>query len=421
MQILGFDVQPSPVSNEPVLNDSFRAICENALNNMEPCLIKGERQKNTETEMCGLGLESLLYAALAPGLMQPLATCCSEEPAAGILEGFELQTRNSSIENFEAAPFLPINLGENGEESALGAKSAAGEESALGAQSEAGAESALGAQSEAGAESALGAQSETGINSAKMPFMAMLTPVSEQAGMPETDLSKNTGVSKAPKEGYLCPLENEFALGVKEQENQISEGASLKETERRPIPDVLKNLQHNAGIEAFISSPLKEAAKPNVRAEAVETPIELTKEAFDENIQRLVKGITKSTADGTEEFKISLKPEFLGEVSIRLVKDAAGVAAHIKTAHAAAKALLQSGLPELLEQMRSKGIEVSTVDVSVEAFTSAFTDGKNNPNQSGSGATSKKWQPHSRLSQREQFMDAVEHVLLPNSSVEYQA
>ncbi len=409
MQILGFDVQPSPVSSEPVLNDSFRAICENALNNMEPCLIKGERPKNTETEMCGLGLESLLYAALAPGLMQPLATCCSEEPAAGILEGFELQTRESSIEKFEAAPFLPINLGENGEESALGA------------QSEAGAESVLGAQSEACEASALGAQSASGVNSAKLPFMAVLTPVSEQAGMPETDLSESTGASEAPKEGYLCPLENEFALGVKEQEKQTGEGTSLKETERKPVPDALENLQHSAGMEAFASSSLREATKPNIRAEAVETPIELTKEAFDENIQRLVKGITKSTADGKEEFKISLKPEFLGEVSIKLVKDAAGVAAHIKTAHAATKALLQSGLPELLEQMRSKGIEVSRVDVSVEAFTSAFTDGRNNPNHSGSGATSKKWQPNSRLSQREQFMDAVEHVLLPNSSVEYQA
>ena len=409
MQILGFDVQPSSVSSEPVFNDSFRAICENALNNMEPCLIKGERPKNSDTEMCGLGLESLLYAALAPGLMQPLATCCSEEPAAGILEGFELQTRDSSIENLEAAPFLPVNLGEEGEESALGA------------QSEAGAESALGAQSEAGAESALGAQSASGVNSAKLPFMAVLTPVSEQAGMPETDLSENTGVSKAPKEGYLCPLENEFALGVKEQEKQTGEGTSLKETERKPVPDAVENLQHSTGMEAFASSSLREATKPNVRAEAVETPIELTKEAFDENIQKLVKGITKSTADGTEEFKISLKPEFLGEVSIRLVKNAAGVAAHIKTAHAATKALLQSGLPELLEQMRSKGIEVSTVDVSIEAFTSAFTDGRNNPHQSGSGAASKKWQPNSRLSQREQFMDAIEHVLLPNSSVEYQA
>ncbi len=95
-----------------------------------------------------------------------------------------------------------------------------------------------------------------------------------------------------------------------------------------------------------------------------------------ETVMDLVDSLSAKTAEGAQEFEITLKPEYLGKLSIKLTQDGDGIKAHIKAADAAVRNLLLNETSLLQSMLKEKGIEVTQIDVTYEASSLAFSGGQ---------------------------------------------
>lgn len=151
----------------------------------------------------------------------------------------------------------------------------------------------------------------------------------------------------------------------------------------------------------------------------------VTQADMTENISNIVKELSFRSEEGVQEFSVSLKPEHLGELVIKLTKGPEGLLAQIKAADATTKGLIQNEVATLTEQLKGKGIELRQIEVLYEApaFT---TDMRQNKGHQETAASPYKTR-HYRTSGIEEsygtIIDpAVSSPLLSlDSSVEYQA
>ncbi len=110
---------------------------------------------------------------------------------------------------------------------------------------------------------------------------------------------------------------------------------------------------------------LQNGAGPDIPSPVV------TQADMAENISNIVKEMSFRSEENVQEFSISLKPEHLGELVIKLTKGPEGLLAQIKAADVSTKGLIQNEVTALTEQLKGKGIEVRQIEVLYEA--PAFT------------------------------------------------
>ncbi len=103
----------------------------------------------------------------------------------------------------------------------------------------------------------------------------------------------------------------------------------------------------------------------------------------------LVDSMSVKAQGGATEFEITLKPEHLGKLSIKLTQDADGLKAEIKAADATVKTLLENELSSLQTMLKEKGVEIHRINVAYEAGALAF-DNRQGQKQSGSAEESKR-------------------------------
>ncbi len=85
------------------------------------------------------------------------------------------------------------------------------------------------------------------------------------------------------------------------------------------------------------------------------------------NAMKIVQSIQSHEKDGNYEMSVTLRPESLGKVSIKLVMDDTGIKAQIKAESAAAKEALGEQINTLAESLKEKGIQVNHLEVTYEA------------------------------------------------------
>jgi flagellar hook-length control protein FliK len=85
-----------------------------------------------------------------------------------------------------------------------------------------------------------------------------------------------------------------------------------------------------------------------------------------ENAANIVEKISVMAKDGIQECDISLKPEHLGKLTIKLTMDSDGIKAHIKAADNTVKGLIADQIPALQESLKEKGIQLTHVEVTFE-------------------------------------------------------
>jgi flagellar hook-length control protein FliK len=68
----------------------------------------------------------------------------------------------------------------------------------------------------------------------------------------------------------------------------------------------------------------------------------------------------------TQELHVSLKPEELGRISIRLVMEKGVMTGRIVVENSQVKELMESGLPQIKESLKSQNLDVSSFSVSVD-------------------------------------------------------
>ena len=194
---------------------------------------------------------------------------------------------------------------------------------------------AQGAESEADAV-------ETGEVTARMPEVIRTSEQSGAGNEPEQAFSGN---------GDLSPLENENDKAPAEGKEEKTYSETVKtaqNTESGTAPAPLA-----AGIE-----PERLNAAEQMKQAPLNAPVR-QENLFDEMVQRLEMMQTEDQSRMT----IQLKPSFLGDVTLQLAMDAAGMHIKISAADQAVRGMINGQISALVESLENKGIAVSEVEV----------------------------------------------------------
>ncbi len=150
----------------------------------------------------------------------------------------------------------------------------------------------------------------------------------------------------------------------------------------------------------------------------------VTQTDMAENISNIVERMSFRSEESVQEFSVSLKPEHLGELVIKLTKGPEGLLAQIKAADASTRGLIQNEVAALTEQLKGKGIELKQIEVLYEAPAFTADPRQNEGRQEAAGNPYKA--RHYRTSGIEETYGMIDPaatsaLLSYDSSVEYQA
>lgn len=110
----------------------------------------------------------------------------------------------------------------------------------------------------------------------------------------------------------------------------------------------------NAGTAQTATAAMQEAGAESVKVDAID---------LDDLSQQINAGLSKGELTEKKELSVKLKPEGLGEVTIKLVKEANQIKISIVTAGEQTARLLNDNLPNLKQSMQGMGTDVSEVFV----------------------------------------------------------
>ena len=153
---------------------------------------------------------------------------------------------------------------------------------------------------------------------------------------------------------------------------------------------------------------------------------QVTKDDMAQNVARIAEKITSRQIEGRREFDVTLKPEFLGKLTIKLVMDGESIKAHIKAADQYVRGLISEQLPELSQALREKGVNMANIEVTYENPMLGSTGQQFNGQSRNMGGTGKgAWSYASNENDIESisFIDATDQtdLFLKNGSVEFSA
>lgn len=111
---------------------------------------------------------------------------------------------------------------------------------------------------------------------------------------------------------------------------------------------------------------------PTAGSESAHADARASEADMAHNALHIVESIFKHKTEQKRSITLRLRPEFLGEVSIDIVEEDDGLRAQLRTRSLAVKEAMEGQLGTLHEALKEKGVQVSQIEVSCDAF--AFTD-----------------------------------------------
>jgi len=108
----------------------------------------------------------------------------------------------------------------------------------------------------------------------------------------------------------------------------------------------------------------------------VSLPIPLPRELSRAVLDQVVKGMTLTVTDTTQEVRVSLKPESLGDVVVKMKMEDGHLQAQIDVAQPAVKATVESQIADLRQALQDRGIDVQRIDVVAAGQSSNVADGQ---------------------------------------------
>lgn len=261
-----------------------------------------------------------------------------------------------------------------------------------------------------------------------------------EAGMLEEKSSNTIRNLKDVIHEYLCSLENtgnteqaEEATNTRAADNTVvvlerglnqQEGESGDDGKKAKI-DVAPRTAESE--KAQPSVPLVAAERSHAFITEPEQQVSSTasvKADMADNISRIVESISSQSSEGTQELTVSLKPEHLGKLSIKLIMDSDGLRAQIKAADSTVSGLIRSELNSLTDLLKDRGIPVTQIDVSYD--TAAFlTDSRQGNSGQHPGSSSKNRRTYA-LNGTDPYggvstLTDSQQLLVQGSSMEFQA
>ncbi len=243
-------------------------------------------------------------------------------------------------------------------------------------------------------------------------------------GVDKADLS-NEGDDTSDKIKIMLKLA--VSNSNKTQNNQIKQMGkenSLDNQDKKTNAENLNGKTQVFGVGNAAENPNK---IENVSKETLAGETEQVNKAMDDNVANIAEKITASQIEGKKEFDVTLKPDFLGKLSVKLIIEEDGIRAQIKAADQYVKGLITDQLPELSEQLKQKGVNMTNIEVVYDSPDFSSFEGQFQQHSNMSG--------HSFKSSRSFYSGEMEPIdsatyeamldytdlTLKNSSVEFSA
>ena len=188
---------------------------------------------------------------------------------------------------------------------------------------------------------------------------------------PQQQQGNERNDSEPSEKSDLCPLENE---------NDIRPLAAQKEKAYSNKEDAARSAAQ--GVKEQINdmpAPLAQGLKPEqfradqqMRQAIPDSPVK-TENLFDEMVSRFETMQNENRSAMT----IQLKPEFLGNVTLEIVMDAAGLSLRINAQNSDVRNMINGQINSLVETLQNKGIAVTEVEVAYTGVNNgAFKDSR---------------------------------------------
>ncbi len=223
-----------------------------------------------------------------------------------------------------------------------------------------------------------------------------------------------------PMDNAMAALQGALRQLNKDAAANSSDDGKQAKMEVMPRSAQSKNAQHFVPFVAAEKSP----ALTMEMEQTVSSATFVKETDMADNISRIVQSISARFAEDAQEFTISLKPEHLGKLSIKLIMDSDGLRAQIKAADSSVSGLIRSELNTLSDSLKDKGIPVTQIDVSYD--TAAFlTDARQGNSGQYPGSSSKNRRTYT-LNGTEPYgaipaLTDSQQLLIQGSSIEFQA
>ncbi len=184
--------------------------------------------------------------------------------------------------------------------------------------------------------------------------------------------------------------ENKQLINKDNLDNKLKEKIDLSELKQ--------NHKFNSGIEATIkeainsnltkpSEGLGEVVSSNVKASVAVDPKIFTTSL---DVKQIANDININFLKGNSEVAINMKPEYLGELNVKMVINADQVTLTMKTDNSVAKQVLEASINQLKDALSQHGIKIASYEISTssdlnynnQTLNSKFEDSnKNNAKQ----------------------------------------
>ncbi len=214
------------------------------------------------------------------------------------------------------------------------------------------------------------------------------------ARMPNLDQNESVKDEIVPMiqemvEKYQCSFENTNNTGVKKTE-LIEDVKESFDKIKFMLKNAVKNSEGKTNAKNDMNDNVHvfgtENKTDNVdNVENASAEADKVAEAMEDNVANIAEKITASQINGKKEFDVTLKPDFLGKLSVKLIMEEDGIRAQIKAADQYVKGIITDQLPGLSEQLRQKGVNMTNIEVVYENPDFSSFEGQLNQHSNMSG------------------------------------
>lgn len=262
--------------------------------------------------------------------------------------------------------------------------------------------------------------------SVKQPSSAvLLKPLEAAAGFQQAAMSPENRPVVDPKAADAAPKvahtqqQNISSASVLPDAQQGGQGNVA--TDKKALTDELATVGDNKaeGTQASFSNVLHQVSKDNqvASSDAVSQPSAQTVQDSHEVVSQIVEHARLVKAPNASEMIIKLKPEHLGELTLKVAVDNGVVSATFHSANSEVRSIIEASIQQLKQDMAQQGLKVDNVGV-YAGMGQLLSDGQ--------GETYKKqeWKPSTKKDNKDDFnetLNVVEaaSVIASDSGVDY--
>lgn len=201
------------------------------------------------------------------------------------------------------------------------------------------------------------------------------------------------------------------------QQGEQGNVATDKKTFTEELPEVGDNIRE--GMQVSFGSVLHEASRDNKlpSSESIPQPSAQPLQDTHEVVSQIVDHARLVKGTGASEMIIKLKPEHLGELTLKVAVDNGVVSATFHTSNNEVRGIIEASIQQLKNDMAQQGLKVDNVGV-YAGMGQLLSDGQ------GEAQKRQEWKPSTKKDNKKEFSEALSVIeavtsASPDAGVDY--